>query len=130
MIQRTSQISTPLTDDKVVVLEQQLQTLFTNGAQIRTGEYTGDGTASRVLTIGVRPLFVYIARKIDIGRTVSWPVLGNSVFSSFTNIGVSYIPGAGYVKDAVLSFSPTGITLGSNANVNASKVVFNYFIIA
>jgi hypothetical protein len=56
-------------------------------------------------------------------------VTNNMVFATADNPGVSYIPSYGYVTDGVKSFTSTGITVGSNTNVNAETKTFTYFAV-
>lgn len=129
MLNRPTQTVPPMSDDKFSEIDRQLATLFLKGTQIRTGTYVGDGRTSHVVTMGLTPSFVYIQRQGDLGRD-SFPVAGNAVFSMLSNPGVSYIPGTGFVKDAVLSYQATGITIGDNVSVNTINVTYCYFALA
>jgi len=129
MLSRTAQITPPLSDDKIGELDRQLSTIFAKGLQYKSGTYVGDGRVSHVITMGVSPVFVYIQKQGDLGRN-TFPVAGNSVFALAGNPGVAYIPGTGFVKDAVLSYQNTGITIGVNANVNTVAVTYCYFVLA
>jgi hypothetical protein len=129
MFNRPAQITAPLSDDKIGELDRQLSTIFSKSIQAKFGTYTGDGRSSHIIDMGVSPLMVYIQKQGDLGRN-TFPLAGNSVFALAGNPGVAYIPGTGYVKDAVLSYQNTGITIGSNSNVNAINVVYCYFILA
>lgn len=133
MIQKTTSITPPLDDFKVVALEAQLATLFTNALQCRVGTFTGDGRTSRTLTLGIKALFLYIQKFIDPTSpailAAGFPIAGNGTFSLRDMPGVTYVPGTGFVNDAVKSYTSDGVTLGSNANVNQVGTQYLFFAI-
>ena len=128
MINKPVKFTPPLEDIKIIALENFLSEVGRSAGRIAQGSYTGDGTSGKVLTIGFSPSLLVISKQANLA-TESFPLAGNMVFSLSGNSGVSYVPGTGFVKDAVLSFTNTGVTIGSNSAVNAANVSFIYFAI-
>lgn len=115
-------------DNYVVNLENFLQNISRDGLKSVSGSYTGDGTTSKTVLIGLVPILLIISKNVNTGTT-TFPLAGNMAFSLFSNLGVSYIPGTGFVNDAVTGFSNGSITLGANSNVNAAGTSYLFLAI-
>ena len=115
-------------DSQVPYLEQFLNDVSREGLKSLSGSYTGDGTTSKTVTIGFAPILLIISENVNLSSAI-FPVAKNMVFSIYSNIGVSYIPGTGFVKDAVTGFSNGSISLGINANVNTAGTSYLFLAI-
>ena len=127
MLPKTTVFKTPL-DSQAIQLESYLSQISRDGLRGVSGTYTGDGTNNRQVSIGFSPVLIVISKFVDLGKT-TFPLGGNIVFALSGNPGVSYVPGTGFVKDAVITFNNTGITVGTNTSVNAAGSTFTYFAI-
>jgi len=121
MIPKQVTLTPPWNDRKVSQLEKMLVSIFGSGLQSRVGSYTGDGTDDRDFIIGMKVIFIYIQRKTA--------VAGNAVFAIREADGISFVPGSGFVSDAVKAFTPTGITMGTNVDINGSGLTYAYLAI-
>ena len=128
MIAKPTKFIPPLTEDQIIALETFLSNVGRQAGRISSGSYTGDGVSGKQITVGFAPAFLVISKQANLG-TEAFPLSGNMVLSLQGNTGVSYLPGIGFVNDAVLSYSNTGFTIGVNASVNALNVPFIYFAI-
>ena len=115
-------------DDYATQLEILLQNISRDGLRSVSGSYTGDGTTSKTVEIGFAPNLLIISENVNTG-TASFPVAKNMVFSLYANIGVSYIPGTGFVNDAVTGYSSGSVTLGVNTNVNEAGTAYLFLAI-
>lgn len=115
-------------DDYATQLENLLQNISRDGLKSVSGSYTGDGTTSKTVEIGFAPILLIISKSVNTGTT-TFPLAGNMVFSLYANIGVSYIPGTGFVNDAVTAYSNGSVTLGVNTNVNAAGTSYLFLAI-
>jgi len=120
-------LRTPL-DNYIVPLESFLQVISRDGLKSLSGSYTGDGTTSKTVEIGFAPILLIISKSVNTGTT-TFPLAGDMVFSLYANIGVSYIPGTGFVNDAVTAYSNGSVTLGVNTSVNQSGTLYLFLAI-
>ena len=114
-------------DNYAVQLELFLSTIAKDALQSASGFYTATGK-KLVVTIPFYPKIIVISPFINIG-TASATTAGNMVFSLTNNLGISYIPGTGFVKDCVTDVSKSSFTLGINTAVNNPAHEFVYFVI-
>lgn len=121
MIPKSITLTPPWEDLKVSQLEQLMVTLFSSSLRSRSGTFTGNGIDGTAVTMGFKPLFVY-AQRTAAGA-------GNSVFAIREAGGVSFIPGSGFVSDAIKSFTPDGVTVGTNSNINSSGIQYAYIAV-
>jgi len=118
MIQKDIVFRPPWTDKSVAQIEILLSRFSEKSLQYRSGNYVGDGRDDRDVFIGLHPIFVYIQRSVA--------GAGNAVFAIRQAEGVSFIPGGGFVSDAIKAFERDGITVGSNTDVNAVGLEYSY----
>lgn len=128
MITKPTVLSPPWNDSKLVNLERMLILLFSGALQHRVASYTGDGVDDREIDVGTDIKVAMILRKPD-KNTASFPVSGNAVFAFQENDGVSYVPGTGFVNNAVKSVLNRKLKLGINTDVNEAGTNYFYFII-
>lgn len=94
-------------------------------AKIATGQYTGDGTVSREINIGLRARHVTILRHDNATRFEAW----GSTSTAFARIQTT---AAGVTSDGGTDFAGTsaaGFTLGSAAGggtSNAAGITYSY----
>lgn len=127
MIKKFQNFKTPL-DEQAIQIDALFSKICREGARIGTGSYTGDGVSGTAVAIGFSPSFIAISESHNLG-TASFPVSGNMAFAFSLNAGVSYIPGTGFVNNAVTGFSDTGITLGTNVAVNEAGTSYIYMAV-
>ena len=116
-------------DDYVVHLETFLTLLAKDSLKSSSGSYIGDGTNKKTITFDFIPKVVIISKYVDLGRNTTWPVSGNVCIALLGNVGIAYIPGTGFVKDAITDMSVKGLSLGVNVNVNEANKQFIYLAI-
>lgn len=121
MIDKFITFKPPWGDSQVVQLELLLEEISEKGLQAKTGTYTGNGEDDNTVNMNIYPVFVIIM-KSEAGA-------GDAVFSIRNMAGVSYIPGSGFVSGAIKTFEPSGVTIGTNADVNTSGTDFTYLAI-
>jgi hypothetical protein len=128
MHRKTVTFQAPL-DNSVLYLEQFLSDVAKNGLKSASGSYTGDGVSGKIITLDFTPVLVIVSKFINLGTETSYPVSGNFVFSLRSNEGISYIPGTGFVKDAVTGISANTFTLSNNANVNTADTEYIFLAV-
>jgi hypothetical protein len=126
LIRKDFALQPPL-DSYAIYLEKFLNDVSRTALKSVSGAYVGDGTTSKTVFVGFAPILLIISQNVRLGVD-ALPVAKNMVFSLYSNIGVSYIPGTGFVGDAVTGYSNGNITLGVNNNVNESGK--NYLFLA
>jgi len=127
MLRKTFKLQKPL-DEYAVPLELFLEDASKKFLQQASGEYTGNGKASRKITTSFSPQIVVVSTKVDT-RTKDTLIAGNMVFALAANPGAAWLPGSGFKKDCILSFQNDGFTIGSNSNVNAELLTYIYYVI-
>lgn len=126
MIPKNFIIKAPV-DASALFLERFLGDVSRNALKSISGSYTGDGSSSKSVLVGFKPIILIISENISVA-SAAFPVTKDMVFSLGNNDGVSYIPGTGFVKDAITGYSNGSISLGVNANVNTAGT--NYLFLA
>lgn len=131
MIPKTKTLRPPwdkdrIADEQVIALELMLGNLHKEAIRYRVSTYIGDGVNNRSITIGFAPILIYIQRWLDKNKD-TFPFSGNACFAFKDNDGVAYIPGTGFVKNAILSYNNNGVVLGTNVAVNEATKKFLYF---
>lgn len=127
MIRKDFTLRNPL-DQYTVYLEKFLSDVSRDGLKSLSGSYTGDGTTSKTVTIGFKPILLIISENVNLA-SATFPVAKNMVFSLYSKVGVSYIPGTGFVNDAVTGFTNGVISLGVNTNVNTAGTDYLFLAI-
>jgi hypothetical protein len=126
MLRKTFVIQKPI-ENFAVPIELFLKDVSEKALQSYQGSYVGTGKSGKKVTFPFSPKIVVISPYIDVGRTGD-TTTGNMLFALSSNVGVTWVPGTGFVKNAVISFQNDGFTLGSNADCNTNGT--NYIFLA
>jgi len=128
MIRKDFSIKKPI-EDYGSFIEKFLNDVSKDALKSKSGSYVGDGTTTKTISIGFNPSLLIISENIDLAKAI-FPVSSSFVFSLSSNSGVSYIPGVGFVNDAITGYdnSNGNISLGLNSSVNSAGK--NYLFLA
>jgi len=121
---RKPTIGPPLTPPMVAEISDWMGRVGALAGQVKAGAYIGRNEYPMEVSIGFRPLFIYIQRAA-VGA-------GNAVFTVSGQAGeppTSYVPGAGIVGDAVVGMNDKSFSVGVNTNANAIGVTYLYFVV-
>jgi hypothetical protein len=117
-------------DSQAPQLEQLLTAITATGLKFTTGTYLGNG-AERTVALASAPEILIIIPKFPPNTT--YPVIqtaSNQLSITFrVTPKITWIPGFGYVADAVTSLSHNAMTLGVNAAVNSISQEYAYILI-
>lgn len=115
----------PLTPQAVTSLAEAVKRIGASALSVQHGEYEGSGVTGNVVPISpVSPLFIYIQER--------WARAGGeAVFCSvFEPFPVCYIPGSGFVTDAIKAVSRDGLVLGASSFVNVQGRAYSFVIVS
>jgi hypothetical protein len=114
-------------DQFAVPLEAFLTLVAGRALQSTSGSYTGTGR-SITITVPFYAKLIILSPNINLGKAAA-TTAGNMVFSLASNVGASWVPGTGFVKDCVTAIASSSFTIGTNAAVNTATSSYTYFVI-
>lgn len=127
MLRKTFTLTTPL-DKFTYPLDLFLTDVALTTLQSASGSYIGNGVSGLKITTPFIPKIVIISPKISTS-TSDTTIVGNMIFAFAANPGIAWVPGTGFMKDCILTYSNTGFTIGTNTNVNAAGITYLYFVV-